>query len=485
MAIVLMMAAGIGCAVGPRYSRPAAQTPAAWKSQPPWQQAAPKDSIPKGAWWEIFRDPQLNAYEQQLLRANQSLIAAHDRLELARALARVANAALYPQVSVNPEAYRARISGNRQLNGVTTPSVPVTQNFYSIPFTATYEADLFGRVRNNIRTAKANLQTSAADLQNVQLVLASELAADYFTLRELDAELLVVQKSVDYERRGLELVQYRHKGGIVSGLDVAQQAALLDATLAQLSLVKQQRDQFEHAIATLVGVPASNFSVSANPLGGTPPPIPLGIPSDLLERRPDIATAERQMAAQNAQVGLAQSAFYPLISFTTAGGVLSRDITTLASAPSLFWSIGTDALAPVFQGGRLRANLAAARASYDESVANYRQSVLTAFQQVEDGISSLNSLSQAAASQNAAVEEARRQLAIANNRYTTGVATYLDVITAQSTLLSNERLATQLLGQQMVASVSLIKALGGGWDATALQSVQAQQRVSVSSSDSE
>jgi NodT family efflux transporter outer membrane factor (OMF) lipoprotein len=282
----------------------------------------------------------------------------------------------------------------------------------------------------------------------------------------------VVEELVGYERKGLELVNNRHNGGIAGGLEVAQQAALLDATLTQLALVRQTRAQYEHAIAALLGTPAPSFAVAAAPLRETPPPLPLGVPSDVLERRPDIASAERQIAYANAQVGVAKAAFYPHITLGGSGGLQSRDLAMLASAPSLFWSLGADALQPILQGGRNRANLAAARSAYDASVANYRQSVLTSFQQVEDGISNLQTLEQAATTQAAAVEEARRELAIANHRYIGGISTYLDVITAQSTLLGSERLAAQLLGQRMVSAVYLVKALGGGWQASDLNSQQ-------------
>jgi outer membrane protein, multidrug efflux system len=463
-----------GCTVGPRYSRPAAPTPApdAWKTQPPWEQAAPKDSIPKGAWWQIFHDPPLDAYEQQLLQANQSLFAARDRLSQARSLARVATAAMFPQLAVDPSVERQRGSGNRPLNGaqptivngsVTTVN-PFTQNIFAIPFTLNYEADLFGRVRRTVEAANASLQSTAADLQNVQLILTAELAADYFSLRELDAEYQVVQESVGYQRKGLDLVNHRHEGGVANGLEVAQQAAVLDSTVSQLALVQQSRAQFEHAIAVLVGQPASAFSVPVTPLEAVPPAIPLGVPSDVLERRPDIATAERQMAFQNAQVGIARTAFYPHITLSGSGGWQSANIAPLLNAPSLVWSLGADALQPIVEGGRNRANLAAARAAYEESVANYRLAVLTAFQQVEDGISNLSTLAQALSTQSAAVQDSRQALTIANNRYVGGVTTYLDVITAQTTLLANERLATQLLGQQMVSAVFLVKALGGGWE---------------------
>jgi len=464
------------CTVGPRYERPLAPAPApdAWKMQPPWQQAAPKDEIPKGAWWQVYHDAALDAYEQQLLQANQSLIAARDHLSQARSLARVATADYFPQLAADPNAYRERGSANRPLNGAgptvvngaVQPVQPYTQSVYTIPFSLSYEVDLFGRVRRNVESANASLQSSAADLGNVQLVLTAELAADYFSLRELDAEYKVVQESVDSQRKALDLLNARHQGGIASGLEVAQQATLLDSTISQASLVQQSRAQYEHAIAVLVGQPASNFSVPVAPLKATPPPVPLGVPSDVLERRPDIASYERQMAYENAQVGLARTAFYPHITLSGGGGYQSTDLTSLFNAPSLFWSLGADALQPILQGGRNRANLEAARAAYDQSVANYRQSVLTAFQEVEDGISNLSTLSQALSTQSAAVDDARRALDIANNRYIGGVTSYLDVITAQNTLLGSERLETQLLGQQMVSSVYLVKALGGSWDAS-------------------
>lgn len=478
----LLLLFGAGCTVGPRYARPAATTPApdAWKTQPPWQQAAPKDAIPKGNWWQVFQDAELDGYEQQLLQANQSLIAARERLNQARSLARVATADFFPQVSTDPSAVRERGSGNRPLNGAapvitangTKPVQPYTQSVYSIPFSLSYEADLFGRVRKNVEAANASLQSNAADLANVQLVLTAELAADYFTLRELDAEYQVVEESVGYQRKALDLLNNRHAGGIASGLEVAQQATLLDSTISQAALVQQSRSQYEHAMAVLVGQPAQNFSVPPAPLKINPPSVPLGVPSDVLERRPDVAAYERQMAYTNARVGLARTAFYPHVTLSGTGGLESAAITSLFNAPSLFWSLGADALEPVLQGGRNRANLAAARAAYDESVANYRQTVLTAFQQVEDGISNLSTLSQALATQGAAVQDARKALEIANNRYVGGVTNYLDVITAQTTLLSNQRLETQLLGEQLVSTVYLVKALGGSWDSSQIKDEQ-------------
>ncbi len=459
-----------GCTVGPNYKRPPAPAPEAYKTPAPWREAAPKDALPKGAWWGVFNDPELNAYEQQLLAANQSLLAAKDRLEEARSLARVTSAAFFPQASVDPNASRNRYSGHRP--EVLTLGNPLTQSTYEVPFYLNWEPDLFGRVRRNLEASNANLQATAADMYNVNLLLTSELAADYFSLRELDAEYQVVQGSVDIQQKGLQLVEYRHNGGVASGLDLAQQQTLLDSTQTQLYLVKQQRQQYEHAIAVLTGNPASTFSVPVRPLTETPVPVPLGVPSDLLERRPDIAIAERQMAQQNALVGVAKAAFYPQLTLSGVGGFQSTSITSLISAPTAIWSLGGDLLEPVVNGGRNRANLAYYRHGYDETVASYRETVLVAFQQVEDGLTGLTELSQAASSQNAAVADARRALEIANNRYVGGVTTYLDVITAQSQLLTNERLSAQLLGQQMVTEVALVKALGGGWDASQIQNEQ-------------
>ena len=463
----------LGCTVGPRYKRPTAQVPDTWKGEGPWQAAAPKDAIPKGAWWKIFHDAELDRLEQELLQANQSLDAARDRLLQARAQARIASSAYFPVLSTDPSGQRMRFSGNRPLEGAKPANVvPDTESVFAVPFSVSYELDLFGRVRRNLEAANASLQGSAADLENVRLVLTAELAADYFNLRESDREAGVVRQSVEIQQRGLDLVNHRHEGGVANGLEVAQQAALLDSTATQLQLVLQQRAQYEHAIAVVTGKSASVFSVAEAPFDATPPAIPTGVPSEILERRPDVATSERQMAFENAQVGIAMTAFYPHITLSGGGGWESRDITTLVNAPSAMWSLGGDLLQPIFNGGRNRANLASSRAAYDESVANYRESVLVAFQQVEDGLSGLALLAQAMKTQQAAVADSRRALALANDRYVGGVTTYLDVITAQSTLLSNERLATQLLGQQMTTSVYLVKALGGAWDASEIQQEQ-------------
>ena len=467
-----LLACTVGCTVGPRYKRPTAQVPDTWKGEGPWQTAAPKDAISKGTWWKIFNDAELDQLEQQLLQANQSLEAARDRLSEARSQARIASSAYFPTLSADPSGQRQRLGANRPLSGSTIPLTDVTQNVFTVPFSISYELDLFGSVRRGLEAANASLQETAANLENTRLVLTAELAADYFNLRESDREAGVVRQSVEIQQKGLDLVNHRHEGGVASGLEVAQQAALLDSTATQLQLVLQQRAQYEHAIAVLLGKSASVFSLAEAPFDKAPPAIPTGVPSEILERRPDVAAGERQMAFENAQVGLAMAAFYPHITLDGSGGWQSRNLATLANAPSIFWSLGGDLLQPIFNGGHNRANLALIRASYDESVANYRESVLVAFQQVEDGLSGLALLDQASKTQAKAVADSRRALDIANDRYVGGVTTYLDVITAQSTLLTNERLATQLLGQQMTTSVYLVKALGGAWDASEIQREQ-------------
>ncbi len=326
-------------------------------------------------------------------------------------------------------------------------------------------------MRRNVESANEQYQASAADLENVRLLVSSDLAADYFQLRETDAEVAVVQRSIEFQERGLKLVQQRHEGGAVSGLDVAQQQSVLDSSDTQLYLLQQQRAQYEHAIALLQGLPASEFKAPVKALDATPPVIPLSLPSDLLQRRPDIATAERSVAAANARIGVARASFYPSIPLSGSGGLQSRDISTLFNAPSALWSIGFSALEPLFAGGRLHGQLDFARGVYDEDVANYRESALVAFQQVEDALAGLNALSSASESQKRAVDDAERSLALANARYTGGLVTYLDVITAEEQALTSERLATQIMGQRLVTSVYLVKALGGGWDSSSIAAV--------------
>lgn len=454
-----------------KYHKPDVNTPQSWNVPEPWRPATPVDSIPKGSWWTLFNDPELNQYEDRAMANNQTLKASVARLAEARSFAQITASDLYPQVSGGFSAARQRVSGNRPTLGATILPRPDTENTFQIPFNLNYEIDLFGRVRNNVAAANAGYQASAADLENVRLMVSAELAGDFFQLRELDAEMAVVRKAIDFEQAGLKLVENRHNGGAASGLDVAQQQTFLDASIAQLSLLQQQHDQFEHALAALQGIPAPNFIAPVRELNVEPPPVPMILPSELLQRRPDIAEAERNVAAANARIGVARAALYPSISLSGAAGFLSRDITRLVDAPSTFWSLGVAALEPIINGGRNRAVLQNARSVYDENVANYRESALTAFQQVDDALAGLNSLSAAYTAQVRAVEDAQRALTLANARYTGGLVTYLDVITAQETLLSNQRLATQILGQRLTTSVLLVKALGGGWDSASLAAI--------------
>jgi NodT family efflux transporter outer membrane factor (OMF) lipoprotein len=469
--LLILVFSGAAFAAGPKYQKPEITVPQNWQAPAPWHEAVPKDSIAKGAWWTLFTDPELNQYEERALASNQTLKAAVARLAEARAFARITSASLYPQLDVGPSAERQRISGNRPTTGAAAATTPVTQNIFQIPFDLNYEVDLFGRVRHSVEAANESYQASAADLENVRLTITSELAADFFLLRELDAEMAVVRKAIDYEQKGLQVVENRHAGGAASGLDVAQQQTLLDSSTAQLALLQQQRDQFQHALAALQGIPASSFVAPVRALNVEPPAVPLLLPSELLERRPDVAEAERNVAAANARIGVARAALYPSISILGSGGYESRDLTSLLNVSSTFWSLGLSALQPLVNGGRNRAVLEDARATYEETAANYRESALVAFQQVEDALSGLNALSSAYVSQQRAVDDANRTLTLANARYSGGLVTYLDVVTAQETLLTNERLATQILGQRLVSSVLLVKTLGGGWDSASLAAI--------------
>jgi outer membrane protein, multidrug efflux system len=470
-AVALLLAGAIAHAGAAKYKKPDVTIPANWQTPAPWHEASPLDSIPKGSWWMLFGDAELNQYEERAMANNQTLKAAVSRLEEARASARVTASGLYPELDAGPSASRQRVSGNRPLLGATTPLRPDTENTFTIPFTLNYEVDLFGRVRRSVEAANESLQASAADLENIRLLVSSDLAADYFQLRELDAEIDVVRKAIDFQQKGLDLVNKRHNGGAVSGLDVAQQQTVLDSSITQVYLLQQQRAQYEHAIAVLQGLPASQFQAPVRSLDAQPPVVPLELPSELLQRRPDIATGEREVAAANSRIGVARAAFYPSIPLVGGGGLESRNITTLFNAPSAMWAIGFSALEPLFAGGRLHAQLEQARASYDENVANYRESALVAFQQVEDALSGLNALQSASQSQQRAVDDAERSLNLANTRYTGGLVTYLDVITAEEQALTNERLATQIQGQRLVTSVYLVKALGGGWDSSSIAAI--------------
>jgi len=346
-----------------------------------------------------------------------------------------------------------------------------------LPFNAGYEVDLFGQRRRTIEAAQASYQASAADFENVRLVITAELAGDYFSLRQLDTELGILNRTVETLQRGLQLVDSRHKGGVASGLDVAEEETLLNTTKTQAILLLQQRKQFEDAIAVLVGKPAPDFHLAAKELSGEPPPLDAGLPSDLLERRPDIAEAERQMAVANAQIGIAKSAYFPSLNLFGIGGWQVADVTKLANVQSTFWAVGANIAEDIFTGGTRRAQMQFAKSGYDANVASYRDTVLNAFREVQDDVTGLVVLGEAKQAQQKAVDSARRTLDISMNRYTGGLVNYLDVVTAQQNLLTNEQEMAVIRGQQLVTSVLLIKAVGGGWDASSLAAVQVKPKL--------
>jgi outer membrane protein, multidrug efflux system len=458
------------CAVGPDYHRPAADVPPAWQPAEPWHEAVPSDANLKGNWWELFQDPDLNPLVEKALVSNQNLRVAAARLEQARDQLTVARSGLFPAVDLSATAVRAKNSANRPLSEYSVPNQSVVQNDFRLGPAVTYEVDLFGRVRRDVEGARASAEQAEADFENTRLVLMATLVTDYYSLRETDAEIEVLRRSLDLERNALTFVVSRHDLGFATGLDLAQQEALLDASATQLELLKVQRAQFEHAIATLVGVPAPSFSLAPSSYTPPLPAFPVGLPSDLLQRRPDVAAAERAMAAANARIGVARAAFYPSINLAPALGVPntgweSNTLSTLLEAPSWFWAIGLSATQVLFDAGKTRANVRFADADYSAAVAMYRQTVLTAMEEVENGITGLSSLDRAAVAADASVRSAQRAFDIASDRYKGGVDTYLDVITAEQTLLTNQRQAAQIQGQQFVTAVFLVKALGGGWSA--------------------
>ncbi len=466
-----------GCTVGPNYKRPAAPVPANWQVAEPWREADPKDSVPKTTWWTLFQNDELKGLETELLAANQTLKVALANFDQARASAAVQNATLFPTFQVDPAAGRERYSGTRPIGSSVPLSGPATQSNFYLPFTVSYEVDLFGKRRRTIEAAQASFQANAADLENVRLVLTAELAADYFTLRQLDTEIAILNGTVQALEKGLELVKSRHDGGIASGLDVAQEETLLNTTRTQAILLQQQRKQFEDAIAVLIGKPAPDFHLAPRELSAEPPTIDSALPSDLLERRPDIAESERQMAIANAQIGIAKAAYYPSIFLYGQGGWNSALISQLLNAESGFWAIGANVAEEIFTGGARRAQMQYSRAGYEGTVANYRGTVLNAFREVQDNITGLQVLAAARQSQADAVDASRRQLDIATSRYVGGLVNYLDVVSAQQNLLINEQEAAVIQGQRLITAVLLVKALGGGWDAASLAAVHVKPKI--------
>jgi NodT family efflux transporter outer membrane factor (OMF) lipoprotein len=457
-----------GCTVGPKYVRPATEVPSSYKEAGDWKSAEPSDAISKGKWWEVYQDAQLNALEDQISVSNQSLKVAQARFQEARAAVRISRSALFPNVTGGVSITQFHQSSNRPLFSSSS-----TKNYtdYQIPFDASYEADVWGRVRRTVEASRSEAQASAADLANVELSLRAELALDYFQLRGLDAQKHLLDSTVVSFEKALELTKNRYSGGIASAVDVAQAQTILETTRAQDVDLGIQRSSFEHAIAVLVGKPASQFSLQPMPLAVPPPPLPESLPSQLLERRPDIAAAERRVQEANAQIGVARAAYFPLITLSGTGGFESAVISTLVQGPSGFWSLGGAAVETIFDAGRRRGVTQQALAAYDQNVASYRQTVLTAFQDVEDNLAALRILQDEALTENAAVASAEHSVALSVNRYKGGIANYLEVTTAQSAALADERTAVDILTRRMTASVLLIKAIGGGWNVSQIPRV--------------
>ena len=455
-----------GCTVGPKYRRPAAEVPATYKEVGDWKPAQPNEQNLGGNWWELFQDSQLNALELQVNVSNQNLKAAEAQYTQARALLRYSRADLFPTINAAPSATRVKTSSNRPPPSSTFNGI--TYNDFQIPLELSYQVDVWGRIRRTVESYRDQAQASAADLATVNLSMHSQLALLYFQARTLDAEEQLLNSTVTQYEQALELIQNRFAGGLASDVEVQQAKTQLETTRAQAVDVGVARAQYEHAVAVLIGKPPAEFSLPPLPLTMPPPSIPVGLPSGLLERRPDIAAAERRMASANAQIGVAKAAYYPNISLGAAGGFESSAITTLLSGPSVLWSAGPSALFTVFDVGRRRAASEQAVAAYDQTVANYRQTVLTGFQQVEDNVAALRILENETQVQDKAVTAAQKYLELANTRYKGGVTSYLEVTTAESAALSDEVTSVNILGRRMVNAVLLVQALGGGWDSSAL-----------------
>jgi NodT family efflux transporter outer membrane factor (OMF) lipoprotein len=467
-----------GCDVGPKYNRPSAKVPATFKEVTPddlqkmdgWKVAQPQDTALHGKWWEIFGDSQLNVLEEQVNISNQNVAAAFASFMAARALVREARSQYFPTVSVGGSIVRQHQPGSS--SGTTSGNSGTTFTNYSLPFDASWTPDLWGRVRNTVRANVANAQASAADLENTRLTAQAELAVDYFQLRGQDALKQLLDSTVVAYEESLKLTKALYETGIDSDEAVAEAETQLETARAEDTHLGILRAQYEHAIALLVGQPASSFSIAVEPLKTPPPAIPFGVPSQLLERRPDIAATERLMAQANAQIGVARAAFYPTLTLSASAGFQSTKASSWLTWPSRLWSVGPAISETIYDGGLRRATLEQVRAQYDQTVANYRGTVLTAFQQVEDNLSALRILSKEIQEQDTAVQSAQRSLKLATDRYRLGIDPYLNVITAQTTLFGNQQTAVNLRIQQIVASVQLVEAVGGGWDSSTLPTSQ-------------
>jgi NodT family efflux transporter outer membrane factor (OMF) lipoprotein len=455
-----------GCMVGPDYTKPSAPVTPAYKEADGWKVAEPSDHLPRGQWWAIFGDPELDRLEEQVATANQNLKIAEARLREARAIVRFNRAALFPTISTSVGAASVRDSANRPFfppNATTGSS-----GDFLLSLDMSYEIDLWGRVRRTVAAARNEAQATAADLETARLSLQAELAIDYFELRAADAEQQLLDETVKAFEAALQLTTNRFQGGAAPKSDVAQAQTQLDTTRAQATDLMVQRAQLEHAIATLIGSPPAAFRLSPRPLDTRPPDIPAGIPSQLLERRPDIAAAERRVAEANEQIGIAKAAYFPAATLNASVGFEGSSFGNVLNASSLLWAVGASITQTIFDGGRRGATSDAVRAAYDATVAGYRQTTLTAFQQVEDNLAALRILEQEAQQQRRAVESAQLSLQLFTNRYRGGVDNYLQVITAQTATLSNQRTEIDILRRRMDASVLLVKGLGGGWDVAQL-----------------
>ncbi|HXJ20169.1 MAG TPA: efflux transporter outer membrane subunit [Polyangia bacterium] len=469
LSIAALLGLLASCAVGPDYKRPDAPAPAAFKGQTSgdvgWKSAHPSDAEVRGNWWELYGDPQLNALEDKIAVSNQSLKAATAQYFAAVDQVRVARAGYFPTAGVAASVNRIRISQNQP--NTVRGQTHFDYNLFIPQATAQWEPDLWGQVRRTVEQARADAQASAADLANVALSLHAQLAAAYFTLRGLDTQDQLLENTLASDADALKLAQVRFAGGVANAVDVAQAETQYKQVKAQAIDTGVVRAQMEDAIATLTGVPASAFALPPNPAPIPVPAIPVVVPSALLERRPDVAGAERRTAAANAQIGIAVAAYYPSLTLSAGIGFESGGLGNLLQIPSLIWSLGASAAETIFEGGRRHALTDQARDLYEAQVATYRETVLQAFQDVEDNLSSLRILAEEAEAQAAAVEAARQSLSLSNKRYKGGVTTYLEVLTAQTIQLSNERTQADIATRRLLASVQLIKALGGGWNPAA------------------
>lgn len=459
LALSLLPAAG--CTVGPDYVRPTAVAtmPATFKEQAGGKAAQPGDDRIGERWWELYRDPVLNSLEKEVAISNLNVAAAEARFRQARALVQSARSGYYPTLSVGAAASRSQTSGNL---GAGKGEGTTASNF-QLPVDLTWELDLWGRIRRGVEASQANAQASEADLAAATLSAQAALAGNYFQLRVLDAQKQLLDATTAVYRKSLAMTNNRYAAGIAAKSDVLQAEAQLRSTEAQAIDLGVQRAQLEHAIALLIGKPPVAFSLSATALTTVVPPIPVSIPAELLERRPDIASSERGVAAANAQIGVAMAAYYPNIQLSATGGLSSSTLATLFAWPSRFWSIGPSASVTLFDGGLRSAQSDEARAAYDATVAIYRETVLTAFQGVEDNLAALRILEEEIQVQDQALRAARQVVSIISNQYQAGTVAYLNVLVAQSTALASERTSLELAGQKLAASVLLVKALGGGW----------------------